>query len=216
MERVAAPGASRILKAEDGLAPPGAAAGGARRVAGEVYEASQRARRILEAAESDARRIREAAEAERERLRAEAAACGRQEGLARASAAIARGALERDRLLAAAEQELVRLAVAIAEKVLRRQVARDDVVELAACALAEARQRREVTLRIHPEDAEAVRGSQERLLAALSRAHVLEVREDPGVARGGVVVETEAGVIDGQLETQLAAIAAALGEVGAR
>jgi len=186
-------------------------------VAAEVYEASQRARHILEAAESDAQRIREAAEADRERLWAEAAASGHQEGLARASAAIALGALERQRLLASAKKDLLRLAVAVAEKILRREVARDDevAVEMAARALAEARQRREVTLRIHPADAEAVRRSHERLLSALSRTRVLELREDPAVAPGGALVETEAGIIDARLETQLEAIAAALQEGGA-
>lgn len=217
MERDAAPGAVRILKAPGALGPDGAPGSGQRRVAAEVYEASQRARHILEAAESDAQRIREAAEADRERLWAEAAASGHQEGLARASAAIALGALERQRLLASAKKELLRLAVAVAEKILRREVARDDevAVEMAARALAEARQRREVTLRIHPADAEAVRRSHERLLSALSRTRVLELREDPAVAPGGALVETEAGIIDARLETQLGAIAAALQEGGA-
>jgi len=216
MERAAAPGVVRILKADEALSPEGLPGSGSRRVAAEVYEASRRARLVLEEAEAAARRIREAAEADRERLRTEAAASGRQEGLAQASAAIVQGALERDRLLASAEKELVRLAVAVAEKILRREVARDDgvAVEMAARALAEARQRREVTLRIHPADAEAVHRSQERLLSALSRARVLDIREDPTVARGGVLVETEAGVIDARLETQLAAIGVALQEAG--
>ncbi len=218
MGPTAAPLASRILKADEPLASAGRSGTGPTRVAAEVYQASQRARRILDAAESDARRLRAAAEADRERLRAEAVASGRQEGLAQASAAIARGALERDRLLASAERELVRLAVAIAEKILGREVARDAgvVLEMAARALAEARQRREVTLRIHPDDAEAIRGSHRRLLSALSRARALEVREDAAVTRGGVLVETEAGVVDGRLETQLAAIGAALRQVGSR
>ncbi len=218
MEPTASPGASRILKADEALAPGGPPVDGPRRVAAEVYRASQRARRILEAAESDAGRIRGEAEVERERLRVEAVASGREEGRAQASAAVARGALERDRLLASAEGELVRLAVAIAEKILQREVARDEgaVVEMAARALAQARQRREVTLRIHPDDAGAIRRSHRRLLSALSRARALELREDAAVARGGVLVETEAGVVDGRLETQLAAIGAVLRQVGPR
>ncbi len=214
MGRTADPGSARILKVDEPLGSEEPAGAGPRRVAAKVYQASQRARRILEAAESAARRIREAAEADRERVRAEAAAGGRQEGLAQASAAVARAALERDRLLASAEKELVSLAVAIAAKILWREVARDDevVVGMAARALAEARQRRQVTLRIHPADAQAVGRGHGRLRAALSRVRVIDVREDPTVARGGALVETEAGVIDARLETQLAAIEAVLQE----
>ncbi len=187
-----------------------------RRVAGEVYQAVRKAQDVLSAAESEAGRIRAEAQAERERVRAEAAEDGRRDAQARAAGLVARAALERDRLLAGAEIELVRLAVAVAEKILQREVARDGaVVEMAARALHEARQRRVVLLRVHPEDAAALRACEPRLAAIVPRAPGLAWREDPGVARGGVVVETDAGAIDAQLPTQLAALLSALKEADA-
>jgi flagellar biosynthesis/type III secretory pathway protein FliH len=37
----------------------------------------------------------------------------------------------------------------------------------------------------------------------LSRAKEIGIREDPEIARGGVVIETDAGTIDAQIDTQL-------------
>jgi flagellar biosynthesis/type III secretory pathway protein FliH len=164
------------------------------------------------AAEADARRIRESAEAERERVLAGAAAAGREEGLARAAAALTAAAAERDRLLASAEPELVRLALAVAGKVVAGELALapEVVARIAAEALAAARDRREVVLRVHPADAGLLRAEEPRLLEALSRARAVAVREDPAVGRGGVVVETEAGTVDARIETRLEALRRAL------
>jgi flagellar biosynthesis/type III secretory pathway protein FliH len=204
---------ARILKSDAALAT-GPRAGAARRLSAEVCEASLGAREILRRAEAEAARIRARAEADRHDALALAAEAGRQEGLARAAALLARAAAERDRLLASAERELVRLAVAVAEKVLARSVAADGeaVVAIAARVLDAARSRRQVSLRVNPEDAAALRRGERQLAGGLPRARSLEIREDPGVSRGGVVVETEGGTIDARLEVQLEALARALEE----
>lgn len=208
---------ARILKNGGGLAPPADAVAVPRRLPAEVYAAARRSRDVLAAAEADARRIRESAEAERERVLASAAEAGRQEGLARAAAALTAVAAERDRILASAEPELVRLALAVAGKVVAGSVALapEVVIRIAAEALEASRNRREVTLRVHPADADRLRAEEPRLLQVLSRARAVAIREDPGVGRGGVVVETEAGAVDARIETRLDALRRALlGEAG--
>ena len=50
-----------------------------------------------------------------------------------------------------------------------------------------------------------------RLAAILARAP-LAIREDPGIAPGGDVVETDAGFIDARVETQLADLRRAVEE----
>lgn len=187
---------------------------GARRIEAAEFDAAERARAIVADAEARARGILEAAEAERDRIRAEAAEQGRRDGLARAGAVLAAAAAARDRRLASAEREIAALALDVARKVLGRELARDPsaVADLAAQAIAVARDRREVTLRVNPADAEAIRAAAGRLAAALTRAAGLDIREDPAVERGGAVVETEAGRIDARVETQLAALARALEE----
>ncbi len=197
--------ASRILK---GVAP---LAG--RRIEAAVWDADRRVREALAEAEAEARRIVAEAEAERGRVVADATEAGRWEGQARAAAVLARAGLERDRILAEAEREVVAVALAVARKVLGRELRAggEAVVDLAATALAEARTRREVVLRVSPADATSIRASEGRLAALLAQAP-LQVREDASLAPGDAVVDTEAGRIDARVETQLAALARAIEE----
>lgn len=189
---------------------------GTRRIEAAEFNAAERARAIVAEAEARARELLEGAQEERERIRADAAEQGRAEGLARAGAALVAAAAARDRRLAGAEREVVALALDVARKVLGRELAQDRsaVADLAAQALAVARDRREVTLRVNPEDADAIRAAAGRLGALLARAPGLDVREDPTVERGGAVVETEAGRVDARVEAQLAALARAIEEAG--
>jgi type III secretion protein L len=182
-----------------------------RRIPAAVHDADRRVREMIAAARDEARRVREEAEASRQAVRREAAEEGRREGLASAAAALALAGAERDRLLAGAGRELVSLALALARKVLGDELASREaaVADLAARALGEARERREVVLRVNPGDAPAIREAEGRLGAVLARAR-LAVREDAAVPRGAVVVDTEAGRLDGGIEAQLEHLGRAL------
>ena len=205
----------RILRQDGALTHEPGPDSPARRLPAEVLSATGGARDVLERAEAEASRLLEAAGRERERILAEAGEAGYRAGLARAAAALLRAMAERDRLLTSAGDDLVRLAVAVAGAVLGREVERGGVVEaLAARALAAARHRRRVTLRLHPDDAPGLRGEAGRLGALLARAPALSIQEDPAVGRGGLLVETEAGTLDARLETRLEAVEAALIEEG--
>jgi type III secretion protein L len=197
---------SRIVKG-------GPAAG--HRIDGALFDAASKARAIVAEAESEAERIRDAAREDHRRARAEAAEAGRQEGLGRAAATLAGAAAERERRLAGLAGEVARLALDVARQVLGRELSLEPgaVVDLAARALAEARDRREVVIRVSPGDAPALRSAEGRLATLLARAPGVVVREDPSLARGDVVVETEAGTIDARVEAQLAALERALEEV---
>lgn len=197
----------RILR-NDALPAP---AGVARRLPAVVFDAARRAEGVLSEARAQAQRMAEESLAEGERLRARAEEEGFRQGLARAAAVLALAAAERDRLLADARQELVKLALAVAEKIVAREVERGgNTLAVAAQALAAARQRRVVTLRVHPEDAGPLRREERRLAHLLACAPALGVIEDRSVSRGGVVVETEAGTLDARVESRLEALEAAL------
>src|SRR6266571_956785 len=120
-------------------------------IEGEVFDARQEAKRILDAARVEAERIRE--EARREGLDA-----GREEGLAAVTETLLRAAADAERRAAADEDVLIRLAVRIAEKILRRQLdlTPEAVRDVARGALAAARAREKLTLHVHPDDAALV------------------------------------------------------------
>ena len=117
------------------------------------------------------------------------------------------------RMLKEVESEVVKTAVAVAHQILvaELQLREDAVVDVAVTALVAAKNARDINLRVHPRDAKALRGAKERLLSNMTRAKDIEIKEDRRVHQGGVLIETEAGVVDAQLETQLEEIARVLG-----
>ena len=64
---------------------------------------------------------------------------------------------------------------------------------------------------VHPKDAGILRKYKAKLVSVLARARDVEIREDRRVKQGGVLIETESGVVDAQLETQLEELAHVLG-----
>lgn len=120
---------------------------------------------------------------------------------ARVARAIEEAAGLKPRLRASAERELVGLALAIARRILRRelQVDAEAVLGLAKAALEKASLREVTEVRLHPALAAPVRAHLEQIGAPQS----IEVREDPSLEPGAVLVETVRGTIDASLETQL-------------
>lgn len=105
------------------------------------------------------------------------------------------------RLRASAERELVELALAIARRILRRElhVDAEAVLGLAKAALEKASLREVTEVRLHPDLAAPVRAH----LARIGAPQSIEVRQDPSLEPGAVLVETVRGTIDASLETQL-------------
>ena len=177
----------------------------------DVIEARSEAQTIRERAEAEAEQMREQARQEAEALKVKAREQGYKEGCdkgaAQLSQVVAQASIRLTQIEEQAIAQLRDLALAIARKILgcELQARPEVVVSIIKQALSDkARQRRELVLRVNPEDLAVVREHRSELLEVLSRAKEITVREDPDVARFGVVIETDAGTIDAQLETQLA------------
>jgi type III secretion system HrpE/YscL family protein len=197
------PRAARILKA-DAAAPVTTAA--------PLGLDGKEAERVLAEARAEAEALIATAKEDAERLRAQAAAEGRERGLqavtellvgARAAAAGARQH---------AEPELRALAVKIAGKLLGRELAlrADAVTDVVAEALRLAGEPGALTVRVHPDDLAAVERGRPRLIERCRAGALINFRSDSQVGRGGCVIETELGVVDARLSTQLDAIERAL------
>jgi flagellar assembly protein FliH len=153
------------------------------------------------------------AEAVRALAHAEGLAAGRDE--ARAELAPAATALEQAaralRETAAADSErleaqAVDLALYLAEKIVGAAVAADPalVVEAVRGALRGLVERERVTVLVHPDDLELVRGAIGGLVASLGGIEHCEVQAERRVARGGAVVRTPDGDVDARLDVKLA------------
>ncbi|MEZ4272565.1 MAG: FliH/SctL family protein [Myxococcota bacterium] len=179
------------------------------------------AQQIIEQAHQEAAEILEQARQQGEELRREAQGGGYEAGRAQAaselSEIIARGAMRMQQIEEQAVPQLKDLALRIARKVLGRELEfhPDATIDIVKQALAEkARQRREIFLRVNPDDLAIIRERKSELLEVLSRCKDIGIREDPDVSRYGVIIETDAGTIDAQLDTQLAVFERVLKEMG--
>jgi flagellar assembly protein FliH len=158
--------------------------------------------------------VAEAAAAEaREAARADGLAAGREEALAALAPALsaldaALAAAEQERVAAAArlEAHAVDLALFLAERVVGAAIAvtPELVLEAVRGALRGIVERERVTVLVHPDDLDLVRGAMDDLRASLGGIEHCEVQAERRVARGGAVVRTPDGDVDARVETKLA------------
>jgi flagellar biosynthesis/type III secretory pathway protein FliH len=168
-------------------------------------DAAAEAAGVLASARAEADAIRALAHAE-------GLATGREAALAElqpAAAALEEGArLLAEESAATAERlelQAVELGLLLAEKIVGAAVAVDPelVVEAVRGALRGLVERERVTVLVHPDDLELVRGAMGGLVTTLGGIEHAEVQAERRVARGGAVVRTPDGDVDARVETKL-------------
>tara|TARA_Y100001934_G_C12191067_1_gene696432 strand:- start:85 stop:750 length:666 start_codon:yes stop_codon:yes gene_type:complete len=186
-----------------------------------TYEARSEAKEIKERAQQEAEQLleqaRQQAQELQEQAREEGYQTGRSEGVSELSEAVAEASSRLRQVETQLTSQLTQVTIAIARKILGRELqsSPEMVVKIVQNALSEkARQRQEISLRVNPEDFEVIRENKAQLLEVLSRAKEISIREDSEVERFGVVIETDAGTIDAQLDSQLAIFERVLQNLG--
>lgn len=178
-----------------------------RLVKADEVAAARSAAETLAAAEAEAARIREEAKAafEAEKKR------GYDEGMAQGKMEIAEKKLEMlDESVAWMESVEARMAD-IVMKALHKCVAeigdRELVVQVVRKVMsAVIRTQKQVTLKVAPDMAATVRERLSQILADYPTVEHVDVVEDERLKGPACMIETEAGVADGSVESQLAAI----------
>jgi len=162
---------------------------------------------IIAAAEADAERIRAEAKAafESEKKR------GYEKGLADGKMEIAMLKLEQVDSSVAFMESVERKMADVVLKALKSFVVeigdKELVVQIVRKTMnAVIRTQRQVVLKVAPEMVEAVRARIAELRVAYPTVESFDVVEDPRLAGAACILETEAGVADASVETQLAAI----------
>lgn len=187
--RLAAPeGPPRVLSADDARSVT---------MAQEALEAAQRA---LDDAVSEAAALRE--EARRE---------GMREGFQEAHDALFKARAEYDALMKRAEGDLVEMALAMAERIVGRSLAQapgETLEAMVAEALEAVGHHRRVEVRVHPSLLPELLARQPQWATVPGRS--LRLVEDPNVPATGCHIHTEAGIIEADLQTQLAVLGAVL------
>jgi type III secretion protein L len=174
-------------------------------VKGQAYDATVDAAQIIEATHAEARKILEAAGQEKQTVLEAARKEGYDQGFQLWHAAVEEANAVRDRRLADSEPELIRLAVRIAEKIIGEELRLNPqaTVSIARQCLQWLRRERSVMLRVSPAEMDLLRERINSLHEIGGPQRSIEVIADPAISPGGCIVESEYGVIDARLETQI-------------
>jgi len=184
---------------------PESVAGSGKIIKKELFEASQQARNIVDGARREAEQIVAKAQQERTASVETGLQLGYEEGLKSWNSILAGAWQARENLKTEWEQSLLHLAVRVAEKIIGEQLRLhpDAIVPIVREALKSIGQERQLTLLIHPDHRETVQANLDRLQALVGSSRQIHLVASPDIAPGGCVVESELGVIDAKLETQL-------------
>jgi flagellar assembly protein FliH len=106
------------------------------------------------------------------------------------------------------ETALIKLSTSIAAHIIRCELKTEPELSLEWIreALRLAAGSAEVSVHLHPNDLETLRGEVDRLAALFCPLAKGQIVADPSITAGGCRVETQFGAIDVQLETQLARV----------
>lgn len=171
----------------------------------EAYEASREAHDVLSVAQDKARQIIEAAERDGEAIREKARQDGYADGLSKWNQILAGTSQKAEDLAKVWEDTMLKLSVRVAEKIIGEQLKLhpDTIVNIIKEVLQGVRFGKHLIIQVNEEDAPQVRSRVDRLKASLGVSNEIEIVASTSVPRGGCLIESELGVVDARLETQL-------------
>jgi len=178
----------------------------------EVQTAHEQAETVLDQARQKAAKIVQSAAEEAEKQLEAARQHGYAAGLGEWNQCLLAAWKARDEFIERNEACLLQLAIQVARKIIGEalRLAPDQVVSIAREALRSAPRGGNVVLQVHPDDEAEVRRRASSLQKSLGGARKIEVISDAAVARGGCLIESDIGIVDAQLETQLDVMSRAL------
>lgn len=184
---------------------------GSRVIRADEYSRLIEARDMLAAARERADAIRAEAEAAYERRRREGYEDGVMEGRMEQAEKMLETAMQAVDYIANLEETLVRVVASAVRKIIGEMDERERIVRVVRTALVAVRGQHKVLIRVCPTDEPAVREALAAMIAsAPGGVSFLDLTADPRMKAGDCILESELGVVDAGLETQLKIIENAL------
>lgn len=136
---------------------------------------------------------------------------GYEDGKAEATRLITETTLKVDRYLQSIEPQVAKLAMSVVNRVLGNFDTRDLVAAAAAHAITDLRREKGLTVTVHPDVVDSV--SREFARLGLSGRIEVTIEGNPAFDRTACIIASDLAVIDASVQTQMSAIAAAIGAV---
>jgi len=113
--------------------------------------------------------------------------------------------LYKKEILKDADDIITRLAVSVAKMVIKQEVATDPglIKEVVKNALKLVDDRKRISLKVNPEDWKEIENYEDEIRAVAHGVQELEIKEDETIVRGGCVIESDSGIVDAQIDSQL-------------
>ena len=107
---------------------------------------------------------------------------------------------------ASVEEKIIKIVMTAIKKIIG-EIDKDElIVRIVKNALASARNQKQVTIRVAPEQVEVIKSKVNEIIAEFPAISFLEVTADSRLKPGGCIVESEIGIVDASIDIQLEAI----------
>lgn len=136
---------------------------------------------------------------------------GFQEGLVSFNQHIASLEKQLDELKEDIQQKILPLALKAARKIIGEELKLhpDRIVDIVLASLKPAMQHKKIVIFVNKADLDALEAQKPRLKQAFEHLESLSIQEREDIEPGGCIIQTEAGIINAQLENQWQALEAA-------
>ncbi|MCP5306236.1 MAG: HrpE/YscL family type III secretion apparatus protein [Chromatiaceae bacterium] len=193
------------LKCADGTLPPDT-----RVLKAAQYEILESGRQVLEEARRTAQEILNDAETQRESERARGYAEGREAARMEFGGQMIDSVGRAVDYFAGVEEDAIGVVLSSLRKILGEFDDHELIRRVVRNALQVVRNQKKVTLRVSPGEAEQLMSGIGEIQAGLGNVGFVEVVPDHRLAARGCILETELGVVEASIETQLKALEEAM------
>jgi type III secretion protein L len=176
-----------------------------------VVDSLEAAGVAVDEAHLEAKKIVDRARAQSTQVRAEAREQGRAEGLEEALEWVAKARLEYKEVLASTEDDMLEMAFRLAERIVGQAIETEPelATQMVSKVLRHARGKREILVLVAPDDLDVLEREAGQFTRQVDGVPV-HFEADAALERGGCVIQTESGRIDGRIESQLQTLLRAL------
>lgn len=213
-------GAASDVGVEDGILPAALAGGVADFDALRGAMAAQReqilqaaraeAQALLQRAQQDADGLREAARIDAERVRQEACEAGRRQAALEWHRQQTGNVIDKAQMLRNMHEKLATIVTAAVERIVHTEQRQGLYQRALRSVQGLARGASTLALRVNAADYEHARAAIQSLAVLQAQGLHIEVSVDPALQPGGCVFESEVGILDASLQTQLDGLRAAM------
>ncbi|PPQ15245.1 hypothetical protein CV770_32630 [Bradyrhizobium sp. AC87j1] len=173
-------------------------------------QALLQAEQLLIQAQRDAEALVEEARVSASRIEAAAREAGLKEAQVTIQQRLGAIAVASLRVMEQNKERIVDLGLQIARRIIDTTAPGEAAVRIALRSLRVAGHSPAVRLRVAPSLVETVRGRVDEIVPAVTSRAVIEVVSDPRINDAGCILETDAGLVDATIESQLTLIESGL------